>query len=34
MILAGILAALTLTHRVQVWQIMVLAALLGVVECV
>ena len=32
MILAGILAALTLTHRVQVWQIMVLAALLGVVN--
>ncbi len=32
MILAGILAALTLSHRVQVWQIMVLAALLGVVN--
>ena len=32
MILAGILAALTLTHRVQVWQIMVLASLLGVVN--
>ena len=32
MILAGILAVLTLTHRVQVWQIMVLAAGLGVVN--
>jgi MFS family permease len=32
MILAGILAALTLSHRVQVWQIMVLAAMLGVVN--
>ncbi len=32
MILAGILAALTLTHRVQVWHIMVLAAGLGVVN--
>ena len=32
MILAGILAALTLSHRVQVWQIMVLAAGLGVVN--
>ena len=32
MILAGILAALTLAHRVQVWQIMVLAAALGVVN--
>src|SRR6202789_2260824 len=32
MILATILAALTLTHRIQVWQIMVLAALLGVVN--
>jgi MFS family permease len=32
MILAGILAALTLTHRIQVWQIMVLAAGLGVVN--
>ncbi|MGC2111488.1 MAG: MFS transporter [Candidatus Korobacteraceae bacterium] len=32
MILAAILAALTLTHRVQVWQIMVLAAGLGVVN--
>ncbi len=31
MILAFILAALTLTHRIQVWQIMVLAAGLGVV---
>ena len=32
MILAGILAALTLSHRVQVWHIFVLAALLGVVN--
>jgi MFS family permease len=32
MILAFILAWLTLTHRVQVWQIFVLAALLGVVN--
>src|SRR5271157_3393805 len=32
MILAGILAALTLTGRVQVWHIMVLAAGLGVVN--
>ena len=32
MILAGILAALTLTDRVQVWHIMVLAAGLGVVN--
>lgn len=32
MILAGILAALTLSHRVHVWQVMVLAALLGVVN--
>jgi MFS family permease len=32
MILAGILAALTLSGRVQVWQIMVLAAGLGVVN--
>lgn len=32
MVLAGILAALTLTHRVQVWHIMVLAAGLGVVN--
>src|SRR5215831_468081 len=32
MILAGILAALTLSHRVQVWHIMVLVALLGVVN--
>ncbi len=32
MILAGILAALTLSGRVQVWQIMVLAAALGVVN--
>src|SRR5579883_1579324 len=32
MILAGILAALTLSHRVQVWQIMVLAMGLGVVN--
>jgi MFS family permease len=32
MILAFILASLTLTHRIQVWQIMVLAAGLGVVN--
>ncbi len=32
MILAGILAALTLTHRVHVWQIMLLASGLGVVN--
>jgi MFS family permease len=32
MILAFILAALTLTHKVQVWHIFVLAALLGVVN--
>jgi MFS family permease len=32
MILAGILAAVTLTHVVQVWHIMVLAAALGVVN--
>jgi MFS family permease len=32
MILALILAALTLTHKVQVWHIFVLAALLGVVN--
>src|SRR5581483_4187572 len=32
MILAGILAALTLSGRVQVWNIMVLAAGLGVVN--
>ncbi len=32
MVLAGILAALTLTHRVHVWHIMVLAAGLGVVN--
>src|SRR5208283_4231339 len=32
MILAAILAALTLTHRIQVWQIMVLAAGLGTVN--
>src|SRR6266576_3405121 len=32
MILAFILAALTLTHTVQVWQIYVLASLLGVVN--
>ncbi|HZD32900.1 MAG TPA: MFS transporter [Candidatus Angelobacter sp.] len=31
MVLAFILAALTLTHRIQVWQIMVLAAALGTV---
>ena len=32
MLLAFVLSALTLTHRVQVWQILVLAALLGVVN--
>jgi MFS family permease len=32
MVLAFILAVLTLTHRIQVWQIMVLAAGLGVVN--
>ena len=32
MILAFILAALTLTHKVQVWHIFVLASLLGVVN--
>ena len=32
MVLAGILATLTLTHKVQVWHVMVLAALLGVVN--
>src|SRR5207253_3453529 len=32
MVLAFILAALTLTHKVQVWHIFVLAALLGVVN--
>ncbi len=32
MVLAFILAALTLTHRIQVWQILVLAAGLGVVN--
>jgi len=32
MILAGILAALTLTHRVHVWHIFLLAGLLGVVN--
>jgi MFS family permease len=32
MLLAFILAALTLTHRVQVWHVFVLAALLGVVN--
>ena len=32
MMLAFILAALTLTHRIQIWQIMVLAAGLGVVN--
>jgi MFS family permease len=32
MVLAFILAGLTLTHRVQVWHVMVLAALLGVVN--
>jgi MFS family permease len=32
MLLAFVLAVLTLTHRIQVWQIMVLAASLGVVN--
>ena len=32
MILAGVLAALTLSHRVQVWHIFLLAGLLGVVN--
>jgi MFS family permease len=32
MCLAAILAALTLTHRVQVWHLMVIAALLGLVN--
>jgi MFS family permease len=32
MVLAFILAVLTLTHRIQVWQIMVLAACLGIVN--
>ncbi len=32
MILAFVLAALTLTHTIQVWHIFVLAALLGVVN--
>ena len=32
MMLAFVLAALTLTHKVQVWHIFVLAALLGVVN--
>jgi MFS family permease len=32
MVLAFILAALTLTHRIQVWHVFVLAALLGVVN--
>ena len=32
MLLAFVLAALTLTHRVQVWHVFVLAALLGVVN--
>src|SRR5579863_8758044 len=32
MILAGVLAALTLSHVIQVWQIMVLASALGVVN--
>ena len=32
MLLAGILAGLTLTHRVQVWQVIALAALLGCVN--
>src|SRR6202030_132073 len=32
MVLAFILAALTLTHRIQVWHVFVLAALLGIVN--
>ncbi len=32
MILAGVLATLTLTHRVQVWHVFLLAALMGVVN--
>ncbi|ABF41381.1 major facilitator superfamily (MFS) transporter [Candidatus Koribacter versatilis Ellin345] len=32
MVLAGILAILTLTHRVQVWHVFLLAALMGVVN--
>ena len=32
MVLAGTLAVLTLTHKVQVWHVMLLAALLGVVN--
>jgi MFS family permease len=32
MLLAGVLAALTLTHHIQVWHIFVLASLLGVVN--
>ncbi len=32
MVLAGILAFLTLTHRVTVWEVMVLAALMGAVN--
>ena len=32
MVLAGILAVLTLTHRVQVWHVFLLAALMGVVN--
>jgi MFS family permease len=32
MVLAGILATLTLTHRVQVWHVFVLAACMGVVN--
>ena len=32
MVLAGALAVLTLTHRVQVWHVMLLAALMGVVN--
>jgi MFS family permease len=32
MVLAGILATLTLTHRVQVWHVFLLAALMGVVN--
>ena len=32
MVLASILAVLTLTHRIQIWEIMVLAASLGIVN--
>jgi len=32
MLLASVLAALTLSHKVQVWHVFVLASLLGVVN--